>query len=109
MFDIISFFTIRTVILLFSTTFSILLVMLLLNIVTVDEIITILNLSDDSANALRAIVERFREVSHNALDILSQLLTKLFSWAGIEIDLSKIQVDLNQNNSSDTSSANPNR
>lgn len=109
MFDIISFFTIRTVILLFSTTFSVLLVMLLLNIITVDEIITILNLPDESANALKAIVERFREVSHNVLDILSQLLTKLFDWAGIEIDLSKIKVDLNKNSSSGVPLANPNK
>jgi hypothetical protein len=93
--DIISFFTFRTVILLFSTTFSILFVMLLLNIITVDDVIVILKLSPESATAVKLIVERLREVSGNIVDILSQLLNKLFGWAGLDIDLSKIKVDLN--------------
>jgi hypothetical protein len=68
--------------------------MLMLNIITVDDLVTILKLSPESAEALKAIFGRFREVSDNILDILSQLLNKLFSWAGVDIDLSKIKVDV---------------
>ncbi len=93
--DILSFFTFRTVILMFSTTFSILVVMVMLNIVTVDDIVVILKLSPESATAVKLIVERLREVTSNIVDILSQLLNKLFGWAGVDIDLSKIKVDLN--------------
>jgi hypothetical protein len=37
-----------------------------------------------------------QEVTGNILDIISQLLNKLFGWAGVDIDLSKIKVDMNQ-------------
>ncbi|MFT6220498.1 MAG: hypothetical protein ACJA02_000542 [Myxococcota bacterium] len=97
---VISIFTSRTIILLFSTTFSILAVMMMLNIVTVDDLVVILKLSPEAEKALRVIVERFQEVTHNILDILSQLLNKLFGWAGIDADLSKIKVDLNESSQS---------
>ena len=74
----------------FSTTFSILVVMVMLNIVTVDDLVVILKLSPEAATALKLVVERLREVTGNIVDILSQLLNKLFGWAGIEVDLSKI-------------------
>lgn len=96
---ILAFFTFRSVILLASSAFSILFVMLLLNIVTVDEVVTILNMSPEAENAFRLIISRVQEVTENILDILSQLLTNLFSWAGVEVDLSKIQVDLNASSS----------
>ena len=88
-------FALRSVFLLASTTFSIFVVMLLLGIVTVDDVVKILNLSPEGANALRLIVDRIQEVTHNILDILSQLLSKLFDWAGVNIDLNKIKVDPN--------------
>jgi hypothetical protein len=94
--DVLSYFTFRTIILMFSTTFSILVVMVMLNIVTVDDLVAILKLSPEAATALKLVVERLREVSGNIVDILSQLLNKLFGWAGIEVDLSKIKVDVNQ-------------
>jgi len=81
---------------LFSTVISILLVMLVTNIITVDDVITILNLSEESGNAVKKIVERIQEVSGNILDILSQLLNKLFSWSGVDVDLSEIKVDVNK-------------
>ena len=96
MIDILTFFTFRTVMVLFSTVISILLVMLVTNIITVDDVITILNLSEESGNAVRKIVERIQEVSGNILDILSQLLNKLFSWSGVDVDLSEIKVDVNE-------------
>jgi hypothetical protein len=94
--DILRYFTFRTMVLLFSTTFSIMFVMLMLNIVTADDLITIFNLSSESATALKRIISHFKEVSGNIVDILSQLLNKLFGWAGIDVDLSKIKVDLNE-------------
>ncbi len=97
MIDILTFFTFRTVMVLFSTVISILLVMLVTNIITVDEVISILNLSEESGNAVRRIIERIQEVSGNILDILSQLLNKLFSWSGVDVDLSEIKVDVNEN------------
>ena len=68
----------------------------MLNIVTVDDLVVILKLSPEAATALKLVVERLREVTGNIVDILSQLLNKLFGWAGIEVDLSKIKVDVNQ-------------
>ena len=96
--NIIAFLTFRTIVLLSSTTFSILAIMLLLNIITADDIIVMFKLSPDSATALKLIIERFREVSRNILDVLSQLISKLLSWAGSDVDLSKIKIDLNQAN-----------
>ena len=93
MIDIISFFTLRTFFVLFSTAVSILIVMLMVNIITPDDVIAILHLDNDAANAFRHIVERMREVTGNILNILSQLVGKLFSWAGVDVDLSKIKVD----------------
>lgn len=93
---ILDFFTFRTTILLFSTAFSILAVMLILNIITVDDLVVILKLSPEAASALKVVVERLQEVTHNIVDILSQLLNRLLSWAGVDVDLSKIKVDVNQ-------------
>lgn len=107
--DLISYFTLRTVFVFASTAFSLLIVMLVLNIITVDEVVTILNMSPEAANAFKLVVSRVQEVTGNILQIISQLLNKLFSWAGVDIDLSKIKVDLNQPASSGslTPSASP--
>jgi hypothetical protein len=107
MIDMFTFFTIRTVLVLFSTTISILIVMLMVNIITVEDVVIILNLSEDAANAFRHIVERMREVSDNILNILSQLVNKLFSWAGVDVDLSKIKVDVNSGSPANSSSPSP--
>mgnify|MGYP003386309453 CR=1 FL=1 len=95
---LISILTARSLILFISTTFSIMFVMLLLNIVTVDEVIAMIGWAPDSqaAEAFRLMIERVREVSSNILDILSQLLTKLLGWSGVEVDLSKINLDVSQ-------------
>ena len=92
--EFLAIFTLRTVLLFASTAFSLLFIMLLLNIITVDEVITILKLSPEAANALKLIISRVQEVSINILNIISQLLTKLFGWSGVEVDLSKIKVDV---------------
>ena len=93
---LVSIITFRTFFVFASTAFSIALVMLFLNIITVDEIVTIFNLSPEAAQALNNVITRIQEVTGNILDIISQLLTKLFSWSGTEIDLNKIKVDVNK-------------
>lgn len=79
--------------------------MLVLNIITVDEVVVILKMSPEAANAFKQVVSRIQEVSANILGIISQLLTKLFSFAGAEVDLTKIKVDLHQAASSVSSSS----
>ena len=91
--------TSRTLIVFISTTFSILLIMLTLNIITVDEVIEILNMSPEAANAFRTVVSRIQEVTHNLLDIVSQLFNKIFEWAGVEADFNDIKVDVNKSSS----------
>ena len=95
--EILSFLTFRTIVIFASTAFSILIVMLALNIITVDETIKILNMSPEAANAFKLVVSRIQEVTGNILQIISQLLNKLFSWAGVDIDLNKIKVDVHSN------------
>ena len=93
--EILSFMTMRTVAIFAATTFSILVVMLSLNIVTVDEVAVILNMSPEATNAFKLVISRIQEVTGNILDITSQLFNKLFSWAGVDVDLNKIKVDVN--------------
>jgi len=94
--DLIGLFTLRTVLIFASTAFSILFIMLALNIITVDEAVTILHLSPESASAFKTVILRIQEVTGNILDIISALLNKLFSWAGVDIDLNSIKVDVNK-------------
>lgn len=96
---LLSFFALRSVLVLGSTVFSILVIMLSLNIITVDEVITILNLSPEAASAFVAIISRIQEVTGNLLNILSQLLQNLLSWADVDVDLQKIKVDVNKDTS----------
>jgi hypothetical protein len=103
--DLLSFFSLRSVVLFASTAFSMMLVMLVLNIITVDEVVVILKLSPEGANAFKLVVSRIQEVSANILGIISQLLNKLLSFAGVNVDLSKIKVDLHQNPESLSSSS----
>ena len=97
----------RTIFIFASTAFSILVVMLVLNIITVDEVAVILKMSPEATNALKLVLSRVQEVSGNIIDIISQLLTKLFGWAGVDIDLSKIKVDVHQGDVSSVPVNNP--
>ena len=94
--DFISFLTFRTIFIFASTAFSILGVMLALNIITVDEVVLILKLSPEAASAFKLVISRIQEVTGNIMEIISQLLNKLFGWAGVDVDLNKIKVDVNQ-------------
>jgi len=71
--------------------------MLLLGIITIDELAVILKLSPEATNALKLVFSRIQEVTSNILDIIGQLLNKLFGWAGVDVDLGKIKVDVHQN------------
>ena len=93
--DLLAFFTLRTVLVFASTAFSLLFVMMVLNIITVDEVVTILNLSPEAASAFKLVVSRVQELTGNILDIISQLLNKLLGWAGVDVDLNKIKIDVN--------------
>jgi hypothetical protein len=85
----------RTVVIFISTAFSLLVLMLTLNIITVDEVALIFKMSPDATSALKLVISRIQEVTGNVLNITSQLLNKLFGWAGVNIDLSKINIDVN--------------
>ncbi len=91
---LLSILTFRTMFVFISTGFSIFMVMLFLNIITIDDVAVMFNLSDDARAVLENVVSRIQQVTDNVLDILSQLLTKLFSWAGVEVDLNKIKANI---------------
>jgi hypothetical protein len=78
-----------------STALSIVVIMLVTNIITVDELITIIGLEQRSneAQALKLVISRIQEMSGNILQIISKLLNNLLSWAGVDVDLSKIKID----------------
>jgi hypothetical protein len=84
----------RTIILIGCSLFSIVFVMLLLNIITINDIATIFNLSPETAAALQTVLGRFLEIGNNLLGILSQFLNKLFGWAGMDVDLTTIKVNV---------------
>ncbi len=93
--DFFSYLALRTVLIFVSTAFSIAVVLLVLNIVTAQEMADILNLHDGARSAFINAISRIQEVSHNIINIISQLLNKMFSWAGVDVDLSKIKIDVN--------------
>jgi hypothetical protein len=105
--DILSFLTMRSVLIFIATTFSILVVMLTLNIITVDEVAVILKMSPEATQAFKLVISRIQEVTSNILDIASQLLNKLLSWAGVDVDLNKIKIDVNHPAPSAPASAAP--
>lgn len=85
----------RTIFLMLCAIFSIAFVMLLLNIITINDIAAILNLSPDATAALQTVLGRVLALGNNLLGILSQFLNKLFGWAGMNVDLSQVKVNVN--------------
>jgi hypothetical protein len=81
-----------------STALSLMIMMLVLNIITIDELLTIIGVEQKSneAQALKLVISRIQEMSTNILQIISKLLNNLLSWAGVDVDLSKIKIDPNQ-------------
>lgn len=92
--DILTYFTLRTIFIFASTAFSLMVVMLALNIITVEEVITMLHLEGAAADAFRLMIARIQEVTGNILEIISQLIGKLLGWSGVDVDLTKIKVDI---------------
>lgn len=84
-----------------STALSLIIFMLVLNIVTIDEVLTIVGIDQKSneAQALKLVISRIQEMSTNILQIISKLLNHLLSWAGIDVDLSKIKINTTGSNS----------
>jgi hypothetical protein len=80
-----------------STALSLIILMLVLNIITIDEVLTIigLDLKSNEAQALKLVISRIQEMSTNILQIISKLLNHLLSWAGVDVDLSKIKINTN--------------
>ena len=78
-----------------STALSLMIMMLVLNIITIDELLTIIGVEQKSneAQALKLVISRIQEMSTNILQIISKLLNNLLSWAGVDVDLSKIKID----------------
>jgi hypothetical protein len=78
-----------------STALSLIILMLVLNIITIDEVLTIVGLDQKSneAQALKLVISRIQEMSTNILQIISKLLNHLLSWAGVDVDLSKIKIN----------------
>ena len=81
-----------------STALSLMIMMLVLNIITIDELLTIIGVEQKSneAQALKLVISRIQEMSTNILQIIYKLLNNLLSWAGVDVDLSKIKIDTNQ-------------
>jgi len=62
-----------------------------------------LNLSPEATGVFKTIVARIHEVTSGIIEVISQLLSKLLSWAGVDVDLSKIKIDLDQSGSATSS------
>ena len=94
---------VRIAMLLTSTTFSIVLIMLFFNIITVDELATILKLGKTETRIIQSMLTETRNITNNILRVLSQVIEHLFGWAGIEnVNLELINVDLHENPNHDT-------
>lgn len=92
--DLAGYMLLRTFFIFASTAFSIIVIMLLLNIITVEELAIILDLSPEATAILKNVFFRIQEVTGNILNIISQLLNKLFGWAGVDADLGRIDINI---------------
>jgi hypothetical protein len=78
-----------------STALSLTLMMLMLNIITIPEIIKILRLNPHGTEArtITNILVRMQEVTNNIIDIIAKLFSKVLNSFGMaDIDISKIKV-----------------
>ena len=87
----------RVAILLTSTTFSIILLMLFFNIMTVTELATILKLGKTETKIIQSMLNETRNITNNILHVLSEVIEHLFSWAGVkDVNLELINIDLHE-------------
>jgi hypothetical protein len=89
---LIALFTIRSLLIIGSSIFSIMFMMIVLNIMTINEAIAILHLSPEMADTFKSIVCRSREFASNLMEILVQILNKLFAWSGNDVDFGRINI-----------------
>ncbi len=69
-----------------STIFTVVFIMLMFNVITIDQIAAILKLSPEVANVLKLIISRLQEVSLNIIHMVNQMLNKLFAGSGIDMN-----------------------
>ncbi len=79
--------TSRNILLFISAGFAALLVMVLLNIMTVGDLVS-LGLNENIACYAEKLLVELRQVS----SVLVELFRKLFIWAGVDVDLSKVGI-----------------
>jgi hypothetical protein len=70
--------------LLTSTTFSIVILMLFFNIITVEELSSILKLGATETKIIKSMLNETRNITNNILRVLSQVIEHLFGWAGLD-------------------------
>jgi len=78
-----------------SAALSLILMMLMLNIITIPEIIIILKLNPKSSEAqvISQVLGRMQEVTSNILQIIAKLFSKILNSFGMgDIDISKIKI-----------------
>ena len=96
--------------LLTSTTFSIIILMLFFNIITVEELSAILRLGPTETKIIKSMLNETRNITNNILRVLSQVIEHLFGWAGLDnVNLELINIDLHENSGKNNNfSNNPN-
>ena len=95
----------RVAMLLTSTTFSIIIIMLFFNIITVDELALILKLGKTETRIIQSMLNETRNITNNILRVLSQVIEHLFGWAGVDnVNLDVINVDLHEGSNADSKS-----
>jgi hypothetical protein len=96
--------------LLTSTTFSIVILMLFFNIITVEELSSILKLGATETKIIKSMLNETRNITNNILRVLSQVIEHLFGWAGLDnVNLEIINIDLHENAGKNNNfSGNPN-
>lgn len=73
--------------------------MLFFNIITVQELSTILKLGKTETRIIQSMLDETKNITNNILHVLSQVIEKLFGWAGIDnVNLELINIDLHETN-----------
>jgi hypothetical protein len=97
----------RVAMLLTSTTFSIIIIMLFFNIITVDELALILKLGKTETRIIQSMLNETRNITNNILRVLSQVIEHLFGWAGVDnVNLDVINIDLHEGENPEINSQN---
>ncbi|GDX36596.1 hypothetical protein LBMAG18_11070 [Alphaproteobacteria bacterium] len=84
--------------------------MLFFNIITVEELSSILRLGPTETKIIKSMLNETRNITNNILRVLSEVIEHLFGWAGLDnVNLELINIDLHENaNKNNNFSGNPN-